>query len=72
MRKLSLLPYLSAKAGQTMTQKTVFAAWMPIELVRNIRRSDQADANPRACVDYYQEEAATLQVLRPFFVVVEL
>jgi hypothetical protein len=72
MRKLSLLPYLSAKAGQTMTQKTVFAAWMPMELVRNIGRRNQADANLRACVDDYQGEAATLQVVRPFFVVVEL
>ncbi len=55
-----------------MTQKTVFAAWMPMELVRNIGRSNQADANPRACVDDYQGEAATLQVVRPFYVVVEL
>jgi len=72
MRRLSLLPYLSAKAGQTTTQKTVSAAWMPMELVRNIGRSNQADAGLRACVDDYQEEAATLQVVRPFFVVVEL
>ncbi len=55
-----------------MTQKTVFAAWMPMELVRNIGRRNQADANLRACVDDYQGEAATLQVVRPFFVVVEL